>query len=279
MNKQKADQLEKTVHNKGFHGKIPNVDAVLVDMDGVIRDVSNSYRKAIKKTVGILSGKEASDDEVTKYKSPWIDEDGKLIPGINNDWECSYQILRNERDILPTDAKREMVMKSVVSTFQGLYLGEKVNGEYTGFIRNERVLTDGKQLGRLMLGYRTGIISGAPREEIIYTLKKADTPTYFETIYAMEDLNEREDNPKARVIKAAMRKLLSRTACYLGDGVSDMKAAVAAGIVPIGILPAGIVDPTWSQKLVDAGAVAVFEDVNQAIDLLVDVWKSNIGQR
>jgi len=275
MNKQKADQLEKTVHNKGFHGKIPKVDAVLVDMDGVIRDVSNSYRKAIKKTVGILSGKEASDDEVTKYKSPWIDEDGKLIPGINNDWECSYQILRNERDILPTDATKEMIMRSVVSTFQGLYLGEKVNGEYTGFIKNERVLTDGRQIGRLMSGYRTGIVSGAPRGEIMYTLRKGDILTFFETVYSMEDLDEKEKDPKARVIKAAMRKLLSRTACYLGDGVSDMKAAVAAGIVPIGILPAGIVDPTWNQKLMDAGALAVFEDINQAIDVLMDVWKSN----
>lgn len=266
MNKQKADQLEKTVHNKGFHGKIPKVDAVLVDMDGVIRDVSNSYRKAIKQTVGKLSGKEASDDEVAKYKAM----------GINNDWDCSYQILKNERSCLPTEERKENVMKAVISTFQELYLGEKVNGEYTGFIKNERILTDGKQIGRLMIGYRTGIISGAPRAEIIYTLKKADTPTYFETIYAMEDLDEKENHPKARVIKLAMRKLLSRTACYLGDGVSDMKAAVAAGIVPIGILPAGIVDPTWSQKLLDAGAVAVFENVNQAVDMLMDVWKSNL---
>jgi HAD superfamily phosphatase len=275
MNKLKAEILEKTVRNKGFHGKIPKVEAAIVDVDGVLRDVSNSYRKAIKQTVGKLSGKEASDEEVAKYKSPWIDEDGKLIPGINNDWECSYYILKRERNVLPADSKKENVMKAVISTFQGFYLGEKVNGEYAGFIKNERVLTEGKQIGRLMSGYRTGIVSGAPREEIVYTLRKGDILTYFETIYSMEDLDEKEKDPKARVIKAAMRKLLSKTACYLGDGISDMKAAMAAGIVPIGILPAGIDDPTWSQKLVDAGAVAVFEDINQATDTLMEVWKSN----
>jgi len=259
MNKQKADQLEKTVHNKGFYGKIPKVDVVLVDMDGVIRDVSDSYRKAIKQTVGKLSGKEASDAEIAKYKEM----------GVNDDWDCSYQILKNERNCLPADANKDNVMKAVISTFQGFYLGEKVNGEYTGFIKNERVLTEGKQLGRLMLGgYRTGIVSGAPRMEIMYTLNKWNISHYFETIYSMENLDKKEKNPKIRIINLAKRKLLSGNACYLGDGVADMEAAVAAGVVPIGILPAGIVDPTWGQKLLKAGALVVFENINQAIDNL-----------
>jgi len=265
MNKLKADQLEKTVHNKGFYGKIPKVEAVLVDMDGVIRDVSNSYRKAIKQTVGKLSGKEASDAEIAKYKEL----------GVNDDYDCSYRILESERSCLPADANKDNIMKAVTSTFQGFYLGEKVNGEYTGFINNERVLTDGKQVGKLLRGYRTGIVSGAPRGEIMYSLKKGDISHYFETVYSMEDLDKKEKNPKIRIIKAAMRKLLSKTACYLGDGVADMEAAVAAGAVPIGILPAGITDPTWGQKLLNVGALVVFEDINQAIDSLMDVWKSS----
>jgi HAD superfamily phosphatase len=259
------EKFENTRQNNGrklqsstFKSKAPKLEAVLFDMDGVIRDVSQSYRMAIKKTVGRLSGTDATNEEISKYKSL----------GINNDWELCYQILLHERSTFATYQEKATILPIITSIFQKFYLGESIDDKFTGFIENERFVAD--ILQKLKSKYKLGIISTAPRNEIDYALGKARAIELFHpVIYAMEDLDEAKEIPKASAIEDAMIYLKAKTACYLGDGLSDMKAAVAVGIVPIGIVPAGINDPAWESKLIAAGALNVFKDVNEAINALL----------
>lgn len=237
------------------------IEAVLFDVDGVLRDVSQSYRMAIKKTVEKISGRIATNEEIIRYKSL----------GINNDWELSYQILKNERNCLGVNISKQDVMNSIISIFQQLYLGEKIHGKFTGFIENEKIMIDLLLLEKLFIKHKgkIGIVSTAPRKEVTYALEKVKATTFFQILYSMEDLDETKEYPKADLIKQSIILFDVKTACYLGDGVSDMKAAKVAGVLPIGILPAGINDPSWEPKLIEAGALHVFSDVNSAIDYLL----------
>ena len=58
---------------------------LLFDIDGVIRDVAGSYRRALQETVAHYSGwrPDASDIDRLKAEGSW-----------NNDWDASLELLR-----------------------------------------------------------------------------------------------------------------------------------------------------------------------------------------
>jgi len=248
------------------------LEAILFDFDGVLRDVSKSYRLAISKTVGVLSEalkskkEDATFEEIEKYKSQ----------GFNNDWDCTEQILIHERRL---DVSKEVI----VNTFQDFYLGNQVPDnspigyKYTGFIESEKFMADLNLLKQLSEQYFLAIISGAPREEVEYALKKVDVNSlnYFNNILCMEDLESRYSNSKALAIKEIIQYLNPKSACYVGDATSDMKAAKEAAIVGIGVIPAGVYDENpqgkleWEQKLKDASALRVFENIDEVMSFFV----------
>ena len=65
-----------------------NIGLVLFDIDGVIRDVSNSYRMAIQETVSFFCGWKPSIEDIDSIKSEgcW-----------NNDWDSLQN--RNSQNI------------------------------------------------------------------------------------------------------------------------------------------------------------------------------------
>ena len=60
------------------------IEAILFDMDGVLIDVSRSYRLAIKKTAEYFSQTEIHFSEIQDFKNR-----GSYI----NDWECTRAII------------------------------------------------------------------------------------------------------------------------------------------------------------------------------------------
>jgi HAD superfamily phosphatase len=60
------------------------VDSVIVfDMDGVLAEVTESYRESIVQTVRFFTGKTVSRDAIQDYKNQG---------GWNNDWALSQKI-------------------------------------------------------------------------------------------------------------------------------------------------------------------------------------------
>jgi hypothetical protein len=69
-----------------------NVDAVVLDIDGVLVDVSDSYRRAIVETVARVHGETVDREAVQGFKE---------AGGFNNDWELTdavalYVLAREE---------------------------------------------------------------------------------------------------------------------------------------------------------------------------------------
>jgi len=121
---------------------IRNVEIVIFDMDGVLIDVSESYRETIKKAVAIylkralgLKGGEkglVSDDDIVAFKE---------IGGLNNDWDVTTGLLYYFVTLLeggePGDAPKMDSMDEVVSFLRENRIG-------TGLEAVKKALNSGK---------------------------------------------------------------------------------------------------------------------------------------
>ena len=58
-----------------------NVDAVILDIDGVLVDVADSYRRAIVESIEHVYGESIERDQIQLFKG---------AGGFNNDWELTY---------------------------------------------------------------------------------------------------------------------------------------------------------------------------------------------
>src|SRR6202049_2161302 len=105
------------------------VDSVIVfDMDGVLAEVTESYREAIVQTVEHFTGQRIARESIQDYKNRG---------GWNNDWALSQKIA--------ADLGVEIDYDTVVDKFNEIFLG--VNGN--GLIERERWLPEAGLLERL----------------------------------------------------------------------------------------------------------------------------------
>ena len=217
--------------------------AILFDMDGVLVDVSSSYRKAIQKTVGFFTDKEAAADEIQEFKQKG---------GYNNDWDLTEAIIKKRGKLVP---KAEIIEK-----FQELYFGDKGKG---GFIENEKWLLSKNILEKLHVKYMLGIVTGRPREETLYVLKKFQVENLFDAVVFMEDYPADKAKPDPYPIRLALEKLGSKAAVYVGDSVDDITAAKKAGIKAIGCIPPGVSDSPLRELLLERGAEKIFKEITE----------------
>ena len=240
---------------------------VVFDIDGVIRDVSGSYRRAIADTVEHFTAR--------AWRPNMADIDRLKAEGIwNNDWQASQELIYRYfelhgklREELNFDYDR------IVAFFQDRYRG--VN--WDGYIATEPLLLSVEYLEQLsanQIGW--GFFSGATRGSAEYILQKRlglKTPV----LIAMEDAPGKPD-PKGlfMAIAAAEAEESSLTpVLYVGDTVADMYTVIRAreimperSLVGVGILPPHVqTNPQrredYSQKLMAAGAAMILDNVEQ----------------
>jgi HAD superfamily phosphatase len=223
--------------------------AFLFDMDGVLVDVSRSYRAAIQKAVEFFLGIKIKNNQIQEYKNQG---------GFNNDWELTHKII--------LDNGLSVDMNSVIDIFQKYYLGS----HYNGLIKNEKWLLDRNILRNInSLGY-TGIITGRPRKEALYTLKRFRTEYYFSTLITMDDLPAGKTKPNPMGIKKALLQfqVQAEQAFYFGDSVDDITAAIRAGVIPIGVIPPGVENIEHNYLLQSQGAQMVLNNINEIKELV-----------
>jgi HAD superfamily hydrolase (TIGR01548 family) len=193
-------------------------EALVFDMDGVLVDVSSSYRVAIRKTAEHFCGRAVDPAEIQAWKN---------LGGFANDWDLTAAIIADRGG----KADRE----SVVAHFQNLYLGRN----FDGLIRSESWLPDRDLLGRLGKKFKLGIVTGRPRAEALFALERFGAADLFDVVVAMEDLPPERGKPDPSGLRMAMERLGARRGLYAGDTVDDMKAAAAAGLTALGVVPPG----------------------------------------
>ena len=219
--------------------------AILFDMDGVLVDVSDSYRMAIKKTAEFFLEKEISLIEIQEYKNKG---------GYNNDWDLTEAIL-NSYD-------KKIEMEKIVERFQMFYLGKN----FDGLVQNEKWLLDRNILHELKRHYKLGIVTGRPRQEAEYVLRRFGLDSQFDVLITLEDTPGPKMKPDPHGINLAMKKLTATRAFYVGDTVDDVKAAVDAGITPVSVVEEG--GALNSKSLKEYGAQHIIGSVNEILEIL-----------
>lgn len=220
--------------------------ALIFDMDGVLVDVSQSYRLAIKETAGFFSKKEITFERIQEIKNKG---------GHNNDWDLTEGILLS--------MGLKINKNLIISKFQELYLGR----HFDGYIKNERWLLDREILRKLYNKNDLAIVTGRPKDEAEYTLKMAKVRELFKEVITMQDIPRYKQKPDPYGLKIALKKLNKTEAFYFGDTIDDMRMASEAGIKAIGVLPPGV-NGKLKTLLIKNGAEAVLDNINKIEEVL-----------
>ena len=221
------------------------LSVLIFDMDGVLVDVTGSYREAIIATVAHFTGQRPTHDEI---------QDWKNRAGYNNDWELSRAMVRQRG--------REAAYQEVVDVFQRLFVGQNHNG----LILQERWLPRNGLLERLATRYRLAIFTGRLRREAEFTLRRFIPTLRFDPLVGMEDVQRQKPNPEGLLkIRAACGEDL----LYVGDSIDDCHAASAAGVRFVGVAAPGLpYREMLARHFRSGGALAVIPDVNQLEEVL-----------
>lgn len=279
-----------------------DVDAVVLDIDGVLVDVAESYRRAIIESVNIVYGQTIERKEIQAFKN---------AGGFNNDWEltdaAALYVLASQEGIEMsvdefTDAIADLgggieAAQAVVKrfpqrvqtpvtdawdhdrlrdVFQALYLGadryreleaNEPPVETSGYIENEPILVEPATLDQLCSRYSVGVVTGRPEGEAEIALDRVGLALPDDRRFTMDDPEPGKPAPDA-LITLAERVGADRVA-FVGDTLDDVRTARNADETDadreyhaVGALTGGLRGDDGSEKFVTAGADSVISDVN-----------------
>lgn len=220
---------------------MPTRDLLIFDMDGVLVDVTDSYRQTIIQAVKHFTGTEITNREIQAAKNRG---------GSNNDWDLTLEMVR-ERGAAPT-------REEVIAAFQRIYLGEN----YNGLIRCERWLPRNGLLETLAERYRLSLFTGRERWEALYTLSRFAPRLVFDPVIGMEDVSQEKPHPEG--LRKILEQVRPEKVFYIGDVMDDCRAARSAGVPFIGVVsPSNPLREELARRFDQEGAEAVISDVNE----------------
>ncbi|WP_435344667.1 TIGR01548 family HAD-type hydrolase [Haloarchaeobius sp. HRN-SO-5] len=235
------------------------VDTVVLDVDGVLVDVADSYRRAIVDSVERVYGETIDREDVQAFKN---------AGGFNNDWELTYAaalyVLATREGLSLsisafTDAIRdhggglesaELVVGSRLgagaleavreawdterlrAVFQQLYLGSdryrELEGaepdlDCEGYIEDEPVLVDPETVTALTENWNVGVVTGRPNAEADIALERVGLDVPDEHRFTMDHWEEGKPHPHALVTLA--ERFDADAVAFVGDTVDDVKTA------------------------------------------------------
>ena len=245
---------------------------VIFDIDGVVRDVGGSYRRAIADTVEYFTN--------SAYRPTMADIDKLKSEGIwNNDWSASQELVyRYFQSQGQERSKLTLNYENLVDFFQSRYRGTNPDN-WDGYITTEPLLLTTnylEQLSRNNISW--GFFSGATRGSAEYVLLKR-LGLKNPILIAMEDAPGKPDPTGLFATVTQIEKNSEQDGLapviYVGDTVADIYTVnKAKAIQPerlwlgVGILPPHVqssseVQNAYAAKLKEAGANVVFSNVKE----------------
>jgi HAD superfamily hydrolase (TIGR01548 family) len=279
-----------------------HADAVVLDIDGVLVDVADSYRRAIVESVERLYGRTIDRADVQYFKD---------AGGFNNDWDVTdavaLYVLTDDRDPLAlpefTDRIHEAggglaAAESIVAdhlaaddlaavrdawdsaalrdAFQALYLGSDLYRDLEGgdppfdapgYIHDEPVLVDPDTLDQLHSGADVGVLTGRPAAEADIALERVGLAVPDDHRFTMDDWDEGKPHPAALITLA--ERFDAEVVAFAGDTLDDVKTAVNAAAEDgersyhgIGVLTGGLTGESGRDAFASVGADAVVASVD-----------------
>ncbi|MFC5365399.1 TIGR01548 family HAD-type hydrolase [Salinirubrum litoreum] len=235
------------------------VEAVVLDIDGVLVDVADSYRRAIVDAIDHVCGRTIAREEIQYFKN---------AGGFNNDWELTYagalyvlskreglrMSLEEFTDEIETRggglaAARSIVgetlpmvpqarvkdkwdMDALRDTFQALYLGgdryRELEGgeppiETEGYIEDEPVLISPATIDALTERYAVGVVTGRPAAEAEIALSRVGLDVPVDYRFTMDDDTAGKPDPEALIELA--KRLDAESVAFAGDTLDDVLTA------------------------------------------------------
>ena len=193
----------------------------MLDMDGVLAEVSQSYRSAILQTCAFFLGR--SDLVTTEVVSA-----KKAAGGCNNDWVLSRDLIV---EYMVEGSSPSLV--DVTAKFEALYQG---SGDVPG-VKDLETLIPAlgllRELRRRCPG-KMAIVTGRPRADCLYFLKLHGIESLFDACVCMED-GPPKPSPFPTVRACDLLSVPYATAVLVGDTPDDIRSALAAGARAFGV--------------------------------------------
>jgi HAD superfamily phosphatase len=241
-----------------------NADAVVLDIDGVLVDVADSYRRAIVESVERVYDRTIRKADIQKFKD---------AGGFNNDWELTYAAalyvlatgegyrgsIEEFTDAIAAEggglsAAEAVVRESIGAqasqrvtdrwdrealrdVFQQLYLGSDLyrgleggepDLETRGFIHDEPHILEPETRDRLLERYDVGVLTGRPAAEAEIALDRVglDDAVALDHRFTMDDWEEGKPHPKALTTLAD--RFDADRIVFVGDTLDDVRTATNA---------------------------------------------------
>ncbi len=219
---------------------------IVFDMDGVLVDVTESYRETIVRTVAHFTGAAITHPQIQDYKNQG---------GFNDDWKLSHHLIAQHGAAVEFQA--------VVDYFQGLFHGNGTDG----LILREQWIAGHGLFDRLAARFDFAIFTGRMGWEAEVTLRRFAPLLRFDPIVGMEDVAAHKPAPDGLLQIASTAG--GRKIWYIGDTVDDARSARASNVPFIGIAsPHGPRRAALVSVFQAENAVAILDDINQLESVL-----------
>ncbi|MWG35530.1 TIGR01548 family HAD-type hydrolase [Halomarina oriensis] len=284
------------------------VDTIVLDIDGVLVDVANSYRRAIVETLDRTYGETIDREGVQSFKN---------AGGFNDDWELThaaalYLLASREgydyslerfteaiaasgggldgahtvvADALDPDARERVHAAwdpdALTDTFQQLYLGSDLYRELEGddpavetegFVHDETVLASSGTVETLTERYAVGVVTGRPEREAAIALDRVGLELPDEHVVTMDSPVAGKPDPEGLVGLAG--RLDAERLAFAGDTLDDVETVHNAREVDdrtyfgVGVLTGGLTGESGREAFERVEADAVVGTVDDLPDLL-----------
>ena len=228
-------------------------DVLVFDMDGVLVEVTESYRETIRETVRHFTGETVSHDLIQDFKN---------AGGWNNDWLLSQRLI--------ADRGKQVDYSEVVEYFNSVFIGQNGNG----LIQREKWLPQPGVLQRLSQKSVLSIFTGRAKFEVDITLNRHAANIRFEPVVTDDSVPNPKPAPDG--LRLIQRQFPQQNIWYLGDTVDDARSAQAAGIPFVGVsTPHNPRHAEIADLLRGFGAFTVISDINQLETLVNAAGRKN----
>jgi imidazoleglycerol-phosphate dehydratase len=192
------------------------VKAVLFDMDGILADVAQSYRAAIVETAAFFQVKVTQED-ISREKAKG---------NANNDWLLTQRLLASQGVTAS--------LEDVTAKFEELYQGTATT---EGLWAKERLIVPHGLIAEIGRRCPLGlaVVTGRPRKDCDKFLETHGLAHFFRVCVCMEDGPPKPD-PFPVSQACTLLGVEPQDTLMIGDTVDDIRAALAAGSIPIGVL-------------------------------------------
>eukprot|EP01043_Picozoa_sp_COSAG02_P010845 COSAG02_NODE_391_length_23237_cov_42.467672_5_plen_808_part_00 len=234
--------------------KLGPIKALLWDMDGVLADVSQSYRTAIIKAAkkfGItITGADINA--------------AKAAGNANNDWVLTRKLVADKMAAQGKKASQVPTLEAVTEAFEAVYQG--------GLWKTESLLVDRNLIASLAARYPMAIVTGRPRKpDAERFLEHYKLTEFFSHMVCMGETPKPKPDPApCTVMLKALGVPAGSNVLMIGDTVDDIRSAVSAKCSGVGVPAPGHNVAEDTKLFHSVGAVTVLSQGLPELQLLVD---------